>query len=173
MTDGRSFHHEPDGPGGPDRLLVKQPNSKDCFVCGLRNRYGLAIHFYSVGPGKVEANYTVPARYQGYPGVVHGGVVAAMLDEIVGRVTMTDDPNHFLVTAKLELRYRAPVPVSQRLVLRGWLLEQRRKAYRAAAELRLPDGTPLAEAEAVLMDYPGTLATPDLLESLGWRIYPE
>jgi len=173
MDDDRKFHFAPEAGDSAGSIMLKQPNSRDCFVCGLRNRYGLAIHFYSAGPGQVEANYTVPARYQGYPGVVHGGVVAAMLDEIVGRVTMDEDPTHFLVTAKLEVRYRAPVPVGQSLLLKGRLKERRRNAYLASADLRLPDGTRLADAEAVLMDYPGTLATPELLETLGWRVYPE
>ena len=57
----------------------KQPNSKHCFVCGVENDNGLKMTFYTVGDGIVEAEYVVPERFQGYPGVVHGGIIASML----------------------------------------------------------------------------------------------
>ncbi len=52
----------------------KQPNSRHCFVCGLENEYGLGLRFYEVGPDEVTATVTIPDQYQGYPGVVHGGI---------------------------------------------------------------------------------------------------
>ena len=64
---------------------IMQPNSRHCFVCGLENNYGLKLRFKETGPGEVTADYTVPEHFQGYPGVVHGGIVTAMLDEVTGR----------------------------------------------------------------------------------------
>ena len=155
------------------RAVDKQPNSHHCFVCGLKNPNGLAMHFYNVGPGQVEANYSVPRSFEGYPGIVHGGIIAAMLDEVVGRVAMTEDPNHFLVTAKLELRYRAPVPVETELRLRGWLERDRGRLVAAAGEILLADGTVAVEAEATLVDKPDQAVEDDLLQSLGWRVYAD
>jgi hypothetical protein len=51
-----------------------QPNSRHCFVCGLENQFGLKLRFYETGPGEVTAEYTVPDQFQGYPGLVHGGI---------------------------------------------------------------------------------------------------
>jgi acyl-coenzyme A thioesterase PaaI-like protein len=85
---------------------MKQPNSRYCFGCGVENSYGLGLRFYEIGPAKLEAEYTVPDHFQGYPGIVHGGIVATMLDEVLGRVVMIGDHSRFMMTARLEVRYR-------------------------------------------------------------------
>ncbi len=154
----------------PQRSPAKQPNSRHCFVCGLENPYGLQLTFYDSGPGRVEATYSVPERYQGYPGRVHGGIVAALLDEAVGRAAMVGDPLHFMVTAKMEIRYRRPVPVGQPLRLAGILGRESGRRATARGELRLPDGTLAAEAEATLVD---AEVDPSAAEALGWRVYPD
>ena len=99
---------------------MKQANSRHCFVCGLENPAGLHLHFYESAPGEVTADYTVEKQHQGYPGIVHGGIVAAMLDEVTGRVHMgpTSKPR-FMFTARLDVRYRKPVPVGKPLRLVG------------------------------------------------------
>ena len=79
-----------------DKIKIKQPNSRYCFVCGRENPYGLKMSFYEVEPGHALAEYTVPEHYQGYPGIVHGGIVATMLDETLGRAAMVGDQNHFM-----------------------------------------------------------------------------
>ena len=100
---------------------VKQPNSRHCFGCGVDNAYGLAMTFYEEEPGHVTCDFTVPKHFEGYPGVVHGGVVATMLDEIAGRVVLIDDHARMMMTAKLVTRYRKPVPVGKPLKIEGWL----------------------------------------------------
>lgn len=111
----------------PDSAVTrtKQPNSRHCFVCGIENPVGLHLKFYETKAGEVTAEITVPEQYQGYPGVVHGGIVASMLDEITGRAAMEGDAWRFMVTAKLDLRYRSPVPIAQTLILVGRLVNRR------------------------------------------------
>jgi acyl-coenzyme A thioesterase PaaI-like protein len=154
----------------PQRSPAKQPNSRHCFVCGLENPYGLQLTFYGRQPGRVEATYAVPERFQGYPGKAHGGIVAALLDEIVGRAAMVDDPLHFMVTAKIDIRYRRPIPVEQPLRLVGVLGRQRGRRATARGELYLPDGRLGADAEAMLVDAD---VDPLAAEALGWRVYPD
>jgi uncharacterized protein (TIGR00369 family) len=151
---------------------IKQPNSDFCFVCGLKNTNGLGLNFYEQGPGEVTATYEVPNHFQGYPGVVHGGIVAAMLDEIAGRAAMTGKHNRFRYSAKLEIRYRRPVPTGEPLNIYGRLVEERGSRAIAKAELRLEDGTLLSEAEALLVDLPD-IVDEDQLAGLGWRVYPD
>lgn len=151
----------------------KQPNSKHCFVCGVENPIGLALEFFETGDGRVAAEPTLPESYQGYPGVVHGGIVAAMLDEIAGRAAMIGDHTHFRLTAKLDIRYRRPVPVGEPIRLQGWVLDDRGRLATAHAEIRLADGTLAAEAEAVLADLPDAPDTEEVLAELGWRVYPD
>ncbi|TFH38200.1 MAG: PaaI family thioesterase [Anaerolineales bacterium] len=151
---------------------IKQPNSNHCFVCGLENGNGLGMMFYEQGPGSVMATYEVPDHFQGYPGVVHGGIVAAMLDEVAGRAAMVGKHDHFRYTVKLEIKYRQPTPTGTPLKVHGWVEKERGSRAIAKAELRLEDGTLLAQAEALLADLPGNIRE-DQLAALGWRVYPD
>lgn len=157
----------------PEPALRKQPNSRDCFVCGVENRYGLALSFYEPGPGQVVCEVRLPEQFQGFPGLAHGGVMAAMLDEAAMRAAMTEDHQRFMLTARMTIRYRKPVPVGAPLKLVGRLLKQSGRISTAQAELLLPDGSVGAEAEAALVDYPVRLTDAERMESLGWRVYPE
>lgn len=149
-----------------------QPNSHNCFACGLENPIGLALRVFTVAPGQVEARHQLDRRYEGYPGMAHGGIVAALLDEVVARTAMTQDPDHFMVTAKLDLRFRHPVPIDTPLTLRGNLVSDRGSRATARAELLLEDGTLAAEADAMLSEYPQLADRSESLRDLGWRVYP-
>ena len=86
---------------------------------------------------------------------------------------MAGDPNHFFVSAKLTIRYRKTVPLGQPLKLSGKLVRDRGRTAVAKAELRLPDGSIGAEAEAILVDTPFQLTDEGILKSLGWKVYPD
>jgi acyl-coenzyme A thioesterase PaaI-like protein len=103
----------------PQADREKQPNSRMCFVCGLQNDAGLHVKFYTETPGKVRVDWTAPENYQGYPGHLHGGISAAILDEVAGRTVLGATAFRFFVTMKMELRYRKPVPIGVPLVIRG------------------------------------------------------
>ncbi len=152
-----------------------QPNSRHCFVCGLENPLGLHLRFHFTGPTEVTAEYTVSENYQGYPGVVHGGIVAAMLDEVTGRALMGADPMNprFMYTARLELRYRKNVPVGQPLKLVGRALKDKGRTATASGALYGPDGELLVEAEALLVNVPPAMLDSVDLEMLGWKVYEE
>ena len=152
--------------------MNKQPNSDYCFVCGRKNEIGLYMTFYDNGRDQVVADYTVHERYQGYPGIVHGGVVAAMLDEVIGRVSMIGDPHHFMMSVKLEVKYRHPVPTHTQLKVVGRIVRLRGRLGKAVGEIILPDGTIAAEATMTLADVPTELLADANLEALGWRIDP-
>jgi uncharacterized protein (TIGR00369 family) len=154
-------------------IRIKQPNSRHCFVCGIENPVGLHLKFYETEAGEVTAEITVPEQYQGYPGVVHGGIVASMLDEITGRAAMEGDAWRFMVTAKLDLRYRSPVPIAQTLFLVGRLVNRRGRLATAHGEIRLSDGKVCAEADALLTDIPGMPDGSREMEGLGWKVYPD
>jgi acyl-coenzyme A thioesterase PaaI-like protein len=153
--------------------LKLQPNSRHCFACGLHNPVGLRLRFEDDGQDEVRTTYRAPAHFEGYPGVVHGGIVTALLDEIVGRTPMIADPNHFMMTVKLEVKFRQPVPVETPLTITGRMCKRRGRLATAQAELRLPNGTLAAEAEAVLADLPADLLEGRETELLDWRIWPQ
>lgn len=153
--------------------LYRQPNSDYCFICGRKNPHGLYMAFYDDGDQTVYATHTVPEVYQGYPGVVHGGIVASMLDEAVGRVAMIGDPHHFMMSVKLEVKYRHPVPTETPLRLIGRIERLRGRLGKAVGEIVLPDGTVAAEAAITLADVPAEMMANADLEALGWYVDEE
>lgn len=150
--------------------MKNQPNSDHCFVCGRKNPVGLYMHFYDNEQDEVCSDYTVPDHYQSYPGIVHGGVLASMLDEVVGRVAMIEDHHHFMVSVRLEVLYRHPVPVETPLKIRGRIERLRGRLGKAKGEIILPDGTVACEASATLADIPDALLSKANIESLGWQV---
>ena len=133
---------------------------------------GLKMDFYMLAPGKVRAELILPRHYEGYPGVVHGGIIAAILDECGGRAHM-DDPTRLMVTAQLNVRYRKPVPTETPLIVIGIAGQRRGRVAKAHSEILDKNGDVLAEAELVLVDIPEEkLANLDQ-DALGWRVYSE
>jgi acyl-coenzyme A thioesterase PaaI-like protein len=139
----------------------------------LENPIGLHLKFYQDAPGEVYADYTAPESYQGYPGVVHGGIVAAMLDEVAGRTLIGSEPPRFMFTARLVLRYCKNVPVGKSLRLVGQAIKVKEKTAVGCAQIFGPGGDLLAEAEALLVDIPSESFSNVDLESLGWKVYPD
>jgi acyl-coenzyme A thioesterase PaaI-like protein len=152
---------------------MKQPNSKNCFVCGRENPYGLKLEFYETTPGEVIVEYSVPEQFQGYPGVVHGGIVAAMLDEVTGRVHMGGNPPRFMFTARLDVHYRRNVPIEQPLRIVGHAGKSKERTAIATGQIFGPDGELLAEAEALLVNVPEGITNQVDLDALGWKVYPD
>jgi uncharacterized protein (TIGR00369 family) len=139
----------------------------------VENRSGLALAFYERADGAVVCRVTLPDRFQGFPGLAHGGVLAAMLDEAAMRAAMAGDHQRFMLTARMTIHYRKPVPVGEPIELVGRLLKQSGRLSTAQAQLLLPDGSLGAEAEAVLVDYPERLGEAGRLQALGWKVYPD
>jgi acyl-coenzyme A thioesterase PaaI-like protein len=152
---------------------IKQPNSKNCFACGLGNEHGLGLQFYEINGDELVAEYVVPEHFEGFPGIVHGGIIASMLDEMLSRAAMIGETNRFRMTAKLEIRYRAPVPTGQLLKLRAVIEKRRGRISFTKAELRLPDGTVASEANGMMVDVDEFLVDTANLEELGWKVYPD
>ena len=157
-------------------MAIKQPNSRMCFICGLENPIGLHLHFYETEPGTVESIYSAPDHFQGFPGVLHGGIVAAILDEVSARTLIGTDAENsrFMFTAKLELKYRRNVPINRALRIIGRAGKSRSKSAEAWAGIYDNETDELlAEGNALLIDVPKDqfdLSRPD---ELGWKVYPE
>ena len=121
-----------------------------CFVCGPANQHGLHLTFQQHAD-YYETTFTPPAIYQGYQNILHGGIMATVLDEVMARYAwMLAGP---AATAKMEIRYRNPAPIGRPITIRGWVTAIRRsgKAYEMAAKAILEDGTLLAEATSLVI----------------------
>jgi uncharacterized protein (TIGR00369 family) len=144
-----------------------------CFVCGRQNPWGLKLDFYAdEESGEVRADFSVPDAYQGYPGVVHGGIVAAILDEISGRAVLLHcSEENLKVTARLTVRYRRPTPTETPLTAVGWVERESRVGARVGGEIRDPDGRVTAECEATLTGVPKEIQAQWAEEQAYWKVY--
>ena len=75
-----------------------------CFACGPRNPYGLKLHIEREGD-KVVAKFTAPEEYQGYPGFLHGGIITALLDEVMSRVSIITY-TRWTITGGIDVHFR-------------------------------------------------------------------
>jgi uncharacterized protein (TIGR00369 family) len=132
----------------------------------------LKLTFDDDGIGEVRCSYVIRPEYQGYPGLAHGGIVAAILDEVVGRVAIIGDPNHFMMTVRMAITYRQPVPLDTPLTIVGRPVNMGGRLARAVGEVRLPDGSLAVEAELTLVDVPERMRAASALDALGWKVYP-
>ena len=154
--------------------MGKQPNSMHCFICGIENPIGLKLKIYDNKDGSVETTYTAPDHFQGYPGMLHGGIVAAILDEISGRALMGNPSSpRFMFTGKLEVKYRKNVPIGVPLRIEGKAVKSKGKMAEGWAGIYNEIGELLAEATTLLIDVPPCLLEQAELDTLGWRIIPD
>jgi uncharacterized protein (TIGR00369 family) len=152
-------------------MMKKQPNSQMCFVCGLENPIGLKMAFYEDEEGRVVGKFTTGSQHQGYPGVVHGGILTALLDETLGRVAIA--AGRWMVTARLAIRFRRPIPVGEALTVVGEVVSWDRRTLEARGEIRLADGQVGAEATGTFVEIP-----PEKVEGMEealafWRVVPD
>jgi acyl-coenzyme A thioesterase PaaI-like protein len=119
-----------------------------CFACGPHNPIGLHLQFAEDGAG-IRAEFTPGPEYQGYEGVVHGGIVATALDEAMANLCHLRGRE--ALTARLEIRYRRETPVGRRIVVSARVTGERGRIFTAEAMLALPDGTRLADARGIFV----------------------
>lgn len=153
--------------------MAKQPNSRMCFTCGVENPFGLQLHFYDDGVDQVWADVTIRPNHQGFPGVAHGGIIAAILDEVGSRVMMIGNGMRLGMTAKLDIRYRRPAPIGQPLRAVARRVRDRGRLVSAHAELRNLAGEVLAEAEVLCAEIELERLEMSAADRAGWRIYAE
>lgn len=123
-------------------------NDNGCFVCGKANPIGLKLEFATEGEEYVT--YFTPAKeHQGWVGVVHGGIVAAVLDEVMTRAIY--EKGILGVTADMNVRYRKPTPVGKRLRFAGRVESENKRVFSCSARATDEDGVLLAEATARVM----------------------
>lgn len=155
-------------------MSQRQPNSKHCFVCGVENNFGLRLTFYDTAPGRVEADWTASEQFQGFPGIVHGGILAAVLDEAATRTVMgANSSKRMVVTGSLDVRFRKPVPVNNPLRVIGILSDDKGEIIRAESQIVDGKGTILATAAAILVSAPAALVAQNYFSADEWKVYDD
>ena len=120
-----------------------------CFACGRKNPIGLKLAFHFDGDDYVTT-LAVRPEYQGWTGIIHGGLLATALDETMARLLWEKDIN--AITGRLNVRYHKPVPIGETLEIRGRITRQRHTIVETTAEALMSNGVVVAEAQAMSME---------------------
>jgi uncharacterized protein (TIGR00369 family) len=123
-------------------------DSGRCFACGKDNPQGLRLPIVEK-PDGVEMDYAVPEGFAGWQGIVHGGIVATILDELLAWACNRTDRS--MLTAEMTVRYRKPVKSGQPIHGIGRITEDRGRLILAEARLLDQSGQLLAEATGKMM----------------------
>jgi len=156
------------------KVTGKQENSNMCLICGLNNPAGLKTSFYTLENGDLVGLFTPGEEHQGYPGRLHGGISAAVLDETIGRAIAKEaGETVWGVTVEINLKYRKPVPLGVELRAVGRIVSEHRRFFEGTGEILLPDGSVAVEGWGRYMKLPiDTIAQGEDLQDLDWKVVP-
>ena len=128
------------------KVTAKQPNSKMCFVCGLANDFGLKSRFYELENNEIMAVFMPAEEHQSYPGRLHGGVAAAILDETICRATMKHEASNFWgVTVDFSMKFRKPVPLDREIRVIARVRQENKRTFEGTGEIILADNSVAVE----------------------------
>ncbi len=119
-------------------------DNQRCYVCGTENPEGLGVHFELDRDARsISARFTPRDVHQGFEGIVHGGIISALLDEAMAKLSVALGIP--AVTAEMTVKFKAAVAPGEELLITGRLVEETRRLVRA--EARIERG-PVIVAEA-------------------------
>ncbi len=123
------------------KLMERYPN---CFVCGDKNPIGLNVPFY-VKDDKVVAQYIAGRHFEGYKDILHGGILSALLDEVMIRSVLAQ--GIFSLTSEINVKFKKMVKIGDKLNLEGRLVEDRGKIILAEGKITNQKNEVVAEGE--------------------------
>jgi acyl-coenzyme A thioesterase PaaI-like protein len=138
-------------------IRLRPKNVRTCYVCGPDNACGLQVAFLADGAHGSRALYTARPEHEGWPGLLHGGVTFSLMDEALGWAV------HFQglhgVTARIDTRFRRPIPIGMPVVIKAWTIDQRRRIATARAVPALWRCTFPREASYILSGSPARIGS--------------
>ena len=129
--------------------VEEQERYGHCFACGAANDSGLNLEFDALEDGSVTALYAPQERYQGWPNVLHGGIVATLLDEAAAYVAYARGQH--AATARLNIRYSHAAPLDAPLRVTATLVKDTRRMLTIEARVTTLEDEKIATAEATLL----------------------
>ena len=112
--------------------LTKNPN---CFVCGKKNDAGLRADFeFDAGNRSLRGTFTPRTEHEGWEGIVHGGIIAALLDEAM--VKLAAHLGMAVVSAEMTVKFKAPAKPGERIAVQGAIVDSRNRLVLAEASVR-------------------------------------
>lgn len=125
-----------------------QPNTR-CFVCGAENARGLHLRFIPGTDGSAEADWETDTEWESFSGVIHGGIISTVLDEAMSKAVTYSGPAG--LTAELRIRLRQHLVPGERVTVKGWVVDRRKRRIRTEASLCDKSGVERAHAWATFL----------------------
>jgi len=120
-------------------------NYSMCFGCGSDNHIGLKLSFKWDGK-TARAEFTPPQLYQGWPDIVHGGILMSILDEAMAYAARFE--GMACITAKIQVRLKRPAVIGEPLIITASVTKKNRRLVETKADISLADGALVAEGTA-------------------------
>jgi acyl-coenzyme A thioesterase PaaI-like protein len=155
------------------KVTRKQPNSKMCLVCGLKNSLGLKAHFYELDNKDLVGIFKPIEEHQGYPGRLHGGIISAILDETIGRAVMINyEEDVWFVTVEFHVRFKKPIPLDEEIKVKARITKEKNRIYEGSGEVPLKNGEIAAEGYGKYMKLPIEKIADFDYEEQEWKVVP-
>jgi acyl-coenzyme A thioesterase PaaI-like protein len=152
-------------------IIGKQNNSKLCFVCGLKNNFGIHTHFYVTENQELIALFTPSEEHQSYPGRLHGGIASAVLDETIGRAILNrNEEEVWGVTVELNVKFKKPLPLKEQLKVIGRITSENSRMFEGTGEIILSSGEVAVTAYGKYLKVPLEKITDFNREENEWQI---
>jgi len=116
--------------------LIKRYSN--CFVCGDKSQCGLKVDFFDE-QGVAKAQYQASSDFEGYKDILHGGIISALLDEVMIKAVIARDI--LAVTASIEVKFKQPIKTGEKLLLEGKILKDQGKIITAEGKVLKEDKT--------------------------------
>ncbi len=121
-----------------------------CWICGEKNPGGFQLKFdLNKNERTMRTSFIPTETYQGYDGIVHGGILSALLDEAMAKLAF--ELGYNAVTAMLNVRFKSLAKVKEKLTIRGKITQANRRLVLAKATIHKEDGTLIAEGDSKLV----------------------
>jgi uncharacterized protein (TIGR00369 family) len=156
------------------KVVHKQHNSKLCFICGVKNQFGLDARFYETEDKSLIAIFQPKEEHQSYPGRLHGGIASAILDETIGRaIRVLYDEEVWGVTLELKTKYLKPIPLNSPLKIVARITKDSSRFFEGTGELKLTTGEVAVTAEGKYLKLPIEKISDFNAEEAEWKILVE
>ncbi|MGA2642549.1 MAG: PaaI family thioesterase [Spirochaetia bacterium] len=154
-------------------VSAKQQNTRMCIVCGLKNPAGLRAAFYELDSGELMSIFSAREDLQSYPGRLHGGISAAILDETIGRAILTRSHGDVWgVTVEFTTRFRKTVPTTGTLRVVGRIVKEGSRFFEGTGELLLEDGSVAVEGRGRYIKMPLDKIGEFDRDAWEWKVVP-
>jgi acyl-coenzyme A thioesterase PaaI-like protein len=145
-----------------------------CFVCGLANDFGLKSRVFVLEKNVSIAVFIPADLHQSYPGRLHGGVAAAILDETIARAALKHKASDFWgVTVDFSMKFRKPVPLDREIRVIARVTQENKRTFEGTGEIILADNSVAVEGEGRYLKMDLSRITEFDFEGEEWQVIDE